>query len=54
MKSFLRLLFRYLNGDFAYENYLKFHNKTHPETEPLNRKTFLKERAKKRQINRCC
>ena len=54
MRRFFSLIFSYLNGDFAYENYLKHSKKNHPEKVPLNKKSFLQEKARSRKINRCC
>lgn len=46
----------YIEGDFAYENYLKHHNKYHKNTSVLDKKAFLKQaqKAKWNKINRCC
>ena len=54
--KFLRLLKSYINGDFAYENYLEHHKKTHPEIAPLNKKDFFsaQQKNKWRKVNRCC
>jgi uncharacterized short protein YbdD (DUF466 family) len=53
MKKILILIYRYLNGDFAYEKYLE-HQKIHPSKDILDKKTFLQNRMKERKINRCC
>ncbi|MBM5782295.1 MAG: YbdD/YjiX family protein [Pelagibacterales bacterium] len=46
----------YIEGDFAYENYLKHHKKNHSEEALLDKKSFLKDAQKKKwnKINRCC
>ncbi len=46
----------YIEGDFAYENYLKHHRNNHSEEKILDKKSFLKEAQKKKwnKINRCC
>jgi uncharacterized short protein YbdD (DUF466 family) len=56
MKKFLLLLREYINGDFAYKNYLAHHKQHHANQEPLNKKAFLqnKEKQKWNKINRCC
>jgi uncharacterized short protein YbdD (DUF466 family) len=58
-KKFLRLaksIKEYVDGDFAYENYLKHHAKIHIGEIPLDKKAFLKklEKDKWNRINRCC
>ncbi len=52
--AFLKLVISYLNGNFAYQNYLKIHNQNHPEIVPMNQKNFFRERTKNKKINRCC
>lgn len=57
MKKIIRAilhLINYINGDFAYQNYLKIHQEKHPNQQPLNRKNFLQEKARGKKINRCC
>jgi uncharacterized short protein YbdD (DUF466 family) len=53
--AFLSLIKKSLNGDFAYENYLK-HAKIHPDEKPLSKKEFLlqRQRDKAKKVNRCC
>lgn len=54
--KFLKLLRSYLNGDFAYENYLKHQQQNHSNFPPLNKKDFLAAQQKNKwnKINRCC
>ena len=47
-------LTRYITGDFAYDKYLEHHKKHHKNETALDKKTFLQQRLKKRQIRRCC
>ncbi|MBP7710239.1 MAG: YbdD/YjiX family protein [Rickettsiales bacterium] len=54
MRQFFSVIFNYLNGNFAYENYLKHAQKNHPEKEVLSKKKFLQERVRGKKINRCC
>lgn len=54
IRNFLFLIINYLNGNFAYQNYLKIHNQNHPELKPMDQKSFFKERARNKKINRCC
>jgi uncharacterized short protein YbdD (DUF466 family) len=56
MKKFLLLILNYLNGNFAYQNYLKHQKKNHPNQNPLSKKNFLREmqKLKWQKINRCC
>jgi uncharacterized short protein YbdD (DUF466 family) len=56
------LVFEYINGDFAYKNYLKNFNKNHIKNlpsknqKPLSKKKFLNEKNIKKWngVNRCC
>ncbi len=54
--NFLKQLIEYINGDFAYKNYLKIFNKKNCQKTPLSKKDFLrqKEQRKWQKINRCC
>ncbi len=54
--NFLRLVKSYLNGDFAYQNYLTHHHKNHPNQPTLNKKEFIlkQQREKWSKVNRCC
>jgi uncharacterized short protein YbdD (DUF466 family) len=56
MKKFFQLLRDYINGDFAYKKYVEHHQKAHPQQNPLDKKSFLRDRqkCKWRKINRCC
>jgi uncharacterized short protein YbdD (DUF466 family) len=56
MKKFFQLLRDYINGDFAYKKYVEHHQKTHPQQNPLDKKSFLRDRqrCKWKKINRCC
>jgi len=54
MKKFLLLIYEYLNGDFAYKKYLQHHKKNHPGAKSLNKEEFLREKLRKKTINRCC
>ncbi len=59
MKKFLTLfksLKNYIDGNFAYENYLQHHVKHHPNTPPLDKKSFFEAQQKNKwsRINRCC
>ncbi len=52
--NFLKLILQSLNGDFAYENYLKTHfAKDH---KVLSKKEFLLKRQEEKwkKVNRCC
>ena len=46
----------YVDGDFAYDEYLAHHKKHHAESATLDKKQFLKNRQKEKfeKINRCC
>jgi len=52
--NFLKLVLRSLNGDFAYENYLRHHKESCAKL--MNKKEFLLNRRKEkaRGVNRCC
>jgi len=52
--NFLKLVLKTLNGDFAYENYLKTHQKSCEKI--LTKKEFLlnKQEEKWKKVNRCC
>jgi len=54
--TFLKLLKSYINGDFAYKNYLQHHAKEHPNSTPLSKKDFFAAQQKHKwtKINRCC
>ncbi len=54
--KFLKLVKSYLNGDFAYQNYLTHHQKNHHNQQALDKKTFLSEQQKTKwsKVNRCC
>ena len=56
ISNFLHLLKIHLNGDFAYQKYLEHHLQTQPDSKPLNKKSFLQNRQKRKSksINRCC
>ncbi len=51
-----RLLQDYLNGDFAYNNYLKHHQINHPKQKPLDKRSFFNKMQKDKwnKVNRCC
>jgi uncharacterized short protein YbdD (DUF466 family) len=53
---FLKLVIDYVNGDFAYQNYLNHLKKYHPKEVALDKKAFLKKRQedKWKRVNRCC
>lgn len=52
--KFLRLVLQSLNGDFAYENYLKTHSANCEKL--MSKKEFLlnKQEEKWKKVNRCC
>ncbi|MBU6140412.1 MAG: putative selenoprotein [Proteobacteria bacterium] len=54
--TFFRSIKDYIDGDFAYENYLKHHQKFHKDEKALDKKSFLKNLQNKKwsKINRCC
>ncbi len=56
MKNFLRLILEYLNGDFAYKNYLKRSAANSPQEKIMDKKSFLhhRQKCKWRNVNRCC
>jgi len=49
-------LISFINGDFAYNNYLIHHYKNHKKLKPLTKKDFLrkKQQNKWNNVNRCC
>ena len=55
LRGFWRWL-RAVSGDDAYERYLAHHAGAHPEREPLDRRTFFRERetAAWAKVKRCC
>ncbi len=46
----------YVEGDYAYQNYLKHEKKFHPQKKILDRKSFLRQRQNEKwnKVNRCC
>jgi hypothetical protein len=53
----IKEIIAYINGDFAYQKYLKFHQKKHfMNCKVIDKKTFLQQREKNKwgKINRCC
>jgi len=54
--NFLKSIKDYIDGNFAYENYLKHHQKNHNGEVVLSKKMFLKNMQKDKwnRINRCC
>lgn len=56
MKKFLRLIRDYLNGNFAYQNYVEHCKKNHGAEKILDKKSFLRDCQKRKwqKINRCC
>lgn len=52
--NFFCLIFDYLNGNFAYKNYLEHQQKNHPKKTVLSKKKFLQERVETKKISRCC
>ena len=54
--KFIILLRDYINGNFAYENYLRHYKKHHPHEKTLSKKDFLHQfqNDKWNKINRCC
>jgi uncharacterized short protein YbdD (DUF466 family) len=52
----LKFLKNYIDGNFAYENYLQHHRKNHPDQKPLDKKSFFTAQQKNKfsKINRCC
>jgi len=56
LKSSFKTFKDYIEGNFAYENYLKHHTQHHQNTTPLTKKAFLKQAQKDKwsKINRCC
>lgn len=66
LRLFLKDIFNYYSGNFAYQNYLKvYHSKkicSHSSSKdnlnlkPLSKKQFLQKKIneKYRNINRCC
>ncbi len=54
--QFIKLFISYIDGDFAYKNYLDHHKKHHPLNPIIDKKTFLKQKQQDRykSINRCC
>ncbi|HLD76965.1 MAG TPA: YbdD/YjiX family protein [Rickettsiales bacterium] len=52
----LREIKNYVDGDFAYKQYVAHHKKYHAQKAILNKKDFLKQRQKDKfdGINRCC
>jgi uncharacterized short protein YbdD (DUF466 family) len=56
MKKFLRLVLEYLNGDFAYKNYLKRAATKGAQEKIMDKKSFLRHRQKCKwdKVNRCC
>ncbi len=55
-REFFKLLKNYINGDFAYENYLQHQHTKHPHLIPLSKKDFFAASQKNKwsKINRCC
>ena len=49
-------LVRELSGDDAYERYLQHHAEMHPDTPPLDRRTFFthEQERKWNGLKRCC
>lgn len=49
---FIKLVINYINGDFAYQQFLKHHKECYKPT----KKQFLAEKRKQkwRNCNRCC
>ncbi len=54
IRHFFSLILNHLNGNFAYQNYLTRHQKNHPQKQALDKKSFLKDKARNKKINRCC
>jgi len=54
--NLIKLFKEYLNGDFAYKNYLKHQSKNHPQELILSKKQFLQKRMNEKgnKMNRCC
>ncbi|OFW81420.1 MAG: hypothetical protein A2887_03870 [Alphaproteobacteria bacterium RIFCSPLOWO2_01_FULL_40_26] len=50
------LFYDYLNGNFAYKNYINHQKEYHPQEKILDKKTFLRQlrESKWHKINRCC
>ena len=56
IKLFFKKIKEYIEGDFAYQNYLTHLQKHHPGQQALDKKSFLKNQQKDKwnKINRCC
>jgi uncharacterized short protein YbdD (DUF466 family) len=56
MRKFLRLIYDYLNGNFAYQNYVEHQQRSHSDEQVLDKKSFLRDKEKRKwqKINRCC
>ena len=46
----------YLDGDFAYQNYLRHLRESHKMQKALDKKSFLRRREQEKwnKVNRCC
>ena len=59
MKMVLQVLWRWLRavtGDDAYEQYLRRHERVHPDVPPLSREAFFESQLLQKwsSVNRCC
>lgn len=57
MKKILKvfkIIKNYIDGDFAYQAYLRHCKKNHTGEQILSRENFFRVRQKEKSINRCC
>ncbi len=56
IKKFLRKIKEYVEGDFAYQNYLEHCQKNHSDRKILTKEEFFKMQQKQKWegVNKCC